>query len=113
MLIGICMEVHRQLGHGFLEIVYKDAIEWELRQKGISYERERPFEIDYKGTTLPHLFYADFVVLDEIILEVKAADGIADEHQAQLLNYLRAAGSRVGLVVNFGRQKMEWKRMIY
>ena len=69
--IGICMDVHRTLGHGFLEIVYKDAIEFELEKRNLSYEREKQYKIEYKGSILPHKFYADFVINDKIILEVK------------------------------------------
>ena len=65
------MDVHRTLGHGFLEIVYKDAIEFELEKRNLSYEREKQYKIEYKGSILPHKFYADFVINDKIILEVK------------------------------------------
>jgi GxxExxY protein len=112
--IGICMSVHQTLGHGFLEIVYKDAIELEMTLKKIKYERERAYEIEYKGLILPHKFYADFVVDDKIILEVKAAEGgLANDQLAQTLNYLRVSNCRIGLLVNFGRTKLEYKRLIY
>ena len=82
-LIGICMDVHRTLGHGFLEIVYKDAIEFELGIKGLSFVWEKEYKIDYKKIILPHKYYADFVFLDKIILEVKAAEGgLADDQIA-------------------------------
>jgi GxxExxY protein len=87
-VIGICMEVHRNLGHGFLEIVYKDAIEFELLQKELLYSREQEFKIDYKGVILPHKFFADFVVENKLILEVKASEGgLADEQIAQTINF--------------------------
>ena len=79
-IIGICMEVHRILGKGLLEIVYKDAIEYEFKTKEIPYEREKKYEVEYKGIFLPHYFFADFVVFDKIILEIKAQKGIVDEH---------------------------------
>jgi len=69
-IIGICMEVHRILGKGLLEIVYKDAIEYEFKENSIPYEREKKYEVEYKGVILPHQFYADFVVFDKIILEI-------------------------------------------
>ena len=69
-IIGICMEVHRILGKGLLEIVYKDAIEYEFKKEKILYERERKYEVEYKGIILPHYFYADFVVFDKIILRL-------------------------------------------
>jgi GxxExxY protein len=77
-IIGICMEVHNNLGAGFLEIVYKDALEYEFRQAGIAFQREKEYVVNYKGIVLPHKFYADFVVFDKIILEVKAVLAIDD-----------------------------------
>jgi GxxExxY protein len=113
-LIGICMEVHNILGHGFLEIVYKDAIEYELQQRKILYEREKEYIVHYKNIILKHNFYADFVVCDNIILEVKAAEGgISDEFISRTLNYLKVSGCKVGLIVNFARAKLEYKRLVY
>jgi len=112
--IGICMDVHRTLGHGFLEIVYKDAIEFEVRKKGLPYNREKEYTIEYKGIILPHKFFADFVLFDKIILEIKAAEGgLADDQIAQTINYLKASGCKIGLLVNFGRSKLEYKRLIF
>jgi GxxExxY protein len=113
-IIGICMEVHNNLGHGFLEIVYKDAIELEAKKRDILTEREKEFKIDYKGTILAHRFFADFLIEGKIILEVKAAEGgLADENIAQIINYLKVSGCKVGLLVNFGRSKLEFKRLVY
>lgn len=113
-IIGICMEVHNTLGHGFLEIVYKDAIALEAKKRDILTEREKEFKIEYKGNILPHCFFADFVVEEKIILEVKAAEGgLAEENIAQVLNYLKVSGCKVGLLVNFGRSKLEFKRLVY
>ncbi|MES2396911.1 MAG: GxxExxY protein [Bacteroidota bacterium] len=111
-IIGICMEVHRNLGKGFLEIVYKDAIEYELKQNGYLYEREKAFLINYKDIILQHKFYADFTVFDKIILEVKSGSGIPDEFLAQTINYLAASKLRVGLIVNFGKDSLEYKRIV-
>jgi GxxExxY protein len=112
-IIGICLEVHKTFGHGFLEIVYKDAIEFDLKEKGISYKREKEFEIEYKGQILPHRFYADFVINNQIILEVKAAEGgFADIQIPQVINYLRVSGCKVGLLVNFGWTKLDYKRLV-
>ncbi len=112
--IGICMTVHKTLGHGFLEIVYKDAVELELARKEIKYEREKGYKIEYKGVILPHQYFADFVVNDKIILEIKAAEGgLASGQFAQTLNYLSASGCRIGLLVIFGRDKLEYRRLIY
>jgi GxxExxY protein len=112
-IIGICFEVHNNLGAGFLEIVYKDALEYEFKKFKISFEREVEYEVNYKGIILPHKFYADFVVDDKIILEVKAIREIADEHIAQTINYLKVSENRIGLLVNFGEPKLNYKRLIY
>ncbi|WP_369431596.1 GxxExxY protein [Rhodohalobacter sulfatireducens] len=95
------MELHKQLGFGFLEIVYKDALEYEFRKNRIDFEREKEFIISYKDTILSHKFFADFVVFDMVILEIKAKNGIADEDMAQTLNYLKCSGCKVGLILNF------------
>ena len=108
------MEVHRILGHGFLEIVYKDAIEYETQRKQLVYSREREYVIQYKDVILPHKFYADFVLFDKIILEVKAAEaGISDAFISRMLNYLKASKCKIGLIVNFGRSRLEYKRLIF
>ena len=108
------MDVHRTLVSGFLEIVYKDAIEIELSEREYLFHRERQYEIDYKGKILPHRFYADFVVMDKIILEVKAAEGGIDSNQvSQILNYLKVSGCKVGLIVNFGRRRLEYRRFVF
>lgn len=112
ILIGIAYDIHRRLGRGFLEIVYKDALEYELRMKGIFYEREREYKIEYKDVILPHRFFADFVTFNEVIVEIKAKDGIAEEHIAQTLNYLKASGCKVGLILNFGEDSLKVKRLI-
>ncbi|MBS3946157.1 MAG: GxxExxY protein [Melioribacter sp.] len=111
-IIGICMDVHRELGGGFLEIVYKDALEYKFRNKGIYYEREKQFDIKYKEIILPHKYYADFTVFDKIILEVKAVDGIPDEFIKQTINYLAVSNYRLGLIVNFSRDKLLYKRVV-
>lgn len=111
-IVGTCMDVHNQLGPGFLEIVYKDALEYEFRKSGIPFEREKEYLINYKGTILPHKFYADFVVYGNIILEVKAVSGIADEFIAQAINYLKVSQNRLALIVNFGELKLNYKRIV-
>ena len=111
-IIGRCMEVHSHLGAGFLEIVYKDALELEFQKANIPYEREKMYEVQYKGIILPHLFYADFVVYDKIILEVKGVSGIADEFIAQAVNYLKVSSNQLALLVNFGEPKLNYKRIV-
>ena len=112
-IIGRCMEVHNNLGHGFLEIVYKDALEYEFRKAGIPYEREKEYRVNYKGIILPHKFYADFVVYDQIILEVKGVSAITDEFTAQCINYLKVSGNKLALLVNFGELRLNYKRIVF
>jgi len=111
-IIGKCFEVHNNLGKGFLEIVYKDALEIEFKKSKIPYQREVKYLVNYKGVTLPHHFYADFVVYDDIILEVKATYGIIDEFVAQTINYLKVSQNKLGLIINFGTNRIETKRII-
>ena len=112
-IIGKCMEVHNNLGPGFLEIVYKDALELEFKKEGIPYEREKKYEVNYKGIILPHKFYADFVVYDKIILEIKSISGISDEFIAQAINYLKGSNNNLALIVNFGELKLNFKRIVF
>ena len=112
-VIGACMEVHNILGKGFLEkIVYKDALEFEFKKRKIPYEREKQYEINYKEIILPHKFFADFVVFDKIILEVKGCNGIIDDFIKQSLNYLAASKLELALIVNFGKDSLEYKRIV-
>lgn len=112
-LVGICMEVHTELGMGFREIVYKDAIEYELKSKGISYLRERQFKIQYKSIILPHSYNADFIVDDSIILEVKATTVIVNSFVKQTINYLKASGLQLGIIANFGQPSFISKRVVF
>ena len=107
------MEVHNNLGHGFLEIVYKDALEYEFRSRGIPYEREKEYKVNYKGIILPHKFYADFVVFDQIILEIKAVSRFNDAFIAQCINYLKVSQNHLSLLVNFGTDRLEYKRIVF
>ncbi|MDP2208579.1 MAG: GxxExxY protein [Bacteroidota bacterium] len=111
-IIGVCMDVHNLLGGGFLEIVYKDAIEYEFRKRSIPFQREKEYDILYKDLILPHKYYADFVVFDKIILEVKAVDGIVDEFIKRTINYLAVSKCKLGLIVNFGKEKLSYKRIV-
>lgn len=112
-IIGICMEVHRILGKGLLEIVYKDALEYEFKTKAIAFEREKEYPIQYKDITLPHKFFADFIVFDSVILEVKAQKNLIEEHYSQMINYLAISNCKVGLLVNFGESSLKFKRVIF
>ena len=111
-IVGLCMEVHRILGPGLLEIVYKDALEIEFRNNNIPFEREKEFFIEYKGVILPHKFYADFIIYDEIILEVKSTKEISNEHIAQTINYMKLAESQIGIIANFQNKSLVHKRLI-
>lgn len=111
-IIGKCFEVHNNLGPGFLEIVYKDALEYEFKQSNIPYKREKEYSVNYKNIILPHKFYADFVVFDKIILDVKAVNGISEEFVALAINYLKVSRNKLALIVNFGELKLHSKRIV-
>ncbi len=112
-IIGICMEVHRILGPGFREAVYKDALEDEFASRGIPFEREKKYEIKYKSKVLPHAYYADFVVRNEIILEVKSLNKMSDVFYGQVVNYLAASKLRVGLLIHFGERSLNFRPLIF
>src|SRR5215210_3815651 len=103
-LIGICMEVHRELGMGFKEGIYQDALEIEFQNQQIQHQRERLFKIEYKGKTLKHRYKSDFIVFNEIVLEVKAVSFIIDSFVAQTINYSKASGLKLGIIANFGEK---------
>ena len=111
-IIGLCMEVHRILGGGLLEAIYKEALEIEFKNHNIPYEREKEFTIDYKEHQLKKKFYADFVVYDEIILEVKATKLIVEENIAQTLNYMCITKSGLGIIANFSLKTLQQKRLV-
>ena len=111
-LIGLCMEIHRLLGKGHDEVIYKDALVVELSRSNVLFAREKRFEVTYKDVILPHFYFADFVVWEKILFEAKAIEKLADAHIKQVLNYLAASKLRVGLLVNFGGDSLEWKRVI-
>ena len=99
---GAIMQVYKNLGYGFLEAVYCDALSIELTKRSIPFEREKEITINYNGKQLTHTYRADFVCYDKIIIEIKAVTVLNDVHRAQLFNYLRATGFKLGFVVNFG-----------
>jgi GxxExxY protein len=111
-IIGLAMEVHRSLGKGFLEVVYKDALELEFSDSFIKFEREKPYTVEYKGRILKRKYVADFVVFGNLIMEVKAQSGIYDEDIKQTINYLACAKVPLGLIVNFGENSLTFKRVI-
>lgn len=111
-VIGLCVEVHRILGHGLDEVVYKDALQHEFKQAGIPFARERGFEIQYKSVVLSHAYFADFVVFDKFILEDKAVQCLGPAHIKQTLNYLAASRLPLGLLVNFGEASLKHHRVV-
>lgn len=111
-LVGLCMEVHRELGRGQEEVIYKDAFVVELQRAQIPYAREKIYTVTYKGVILPHHFYADFVIWEKIVFEAKAVDHLNDSHIRQVVNYLSVSNLQLGLLVNFGSESLEWKRFV-
>lgn len=111
-IIGAAMEVHRTLGCGFLEKVYQEALEIELKSRCIPTEREKLINIKYKGITLAQPYKADFVCYDDIIIELKAVSKLDDVHRAQIVNYLKASGYQVGYLFNFGETRLKFERFI-
>lgn len=112
-IINAALEVHSILGAGFLEVVYKDALEYEFQLRGMAYAREKMYDVRYKDIILQRKFYADFVVEDTVILEAKGKSAIADEDLARTINYLKCSGCKVGLILNFGTPRLGIKRVIY
>lgn len=111
MIRGCALEVHKELGCGFLEKVYQDALEIEFRNSGIPYEREKQIKVQYKGETLMHDYYADFVCYESIIIELKAVETVLPIHKAQTINYLKATGFQLGFLINFGEESLNIERL--
>ena len=106
------MDVHNELGKGFSEAVYADALEFELNFNGVPYQREVKFPINYKNIILKHHYFADFVIDGKIILELKAIEKLNSSHTKQTLNYLAASKLKLGIIVNFGEDSLIYKRVI-
>lgn len=111
-IIGICMEVHKILGKGHSEKVYGDALEYEFQRNEIPYNRELRYNIAYKDIVLPSYYFADFVIYNEIILELKAITVLSTSEIKQTLNYLAASKNKLGLLINFGEDSLKYKRII-
>ena len=111
-IIGICMEVHNQLGKGFNEVVYSDALEIEFTENNIKYSKEQKYNISYKGNILPHKYRADYIINDTIVLEIKAIQCLTSSHVKQTLNYLAVSKLKLGLLINFGEDSLKYKRVI-
>jgi GxxExxY protein len=112
-IIGAAMTVHRELGNGFLEAVYQEALELELGHAKIPFVREVELPVRYKDVLLNAGYRADFVCFDEIVVELKAIERLTSKEEAQLLNYLKASNKERGLLLNFGGRSLEYKRMVH
>ena len=111
-IIGAAMEVHKELGCGFSEPVYQEALELEFLRRAIPHEREKHLHIYYKGVLLDKKYISDFICYGQIVVELKALSYLVSEHEAQVLNYLKATGFRLGLLINFGGKSLEYKRLV-
>lgn len=111
-IIGAAMEVHRELGPGFLEAVYHEAFGIEMTRRNIAHTDEPEIQIQYKDVSLKKKYNPDFLVADEILVEIKALSNLTSIEEAQIINYLKAAGKRVGLLLNFGTASLEFRRFI-
>ncbi len=112
-IIGACFEVYKEKGCGFLEAVYQECLEIEFEMQEVLFVPQKPLALVYKGRPLKQRYTADFICFDKIIVELKAVSSLADEHRAQVLNYLHATGFKLGLLVNFGHHpKLEYDRIV-
>ena len=112
-IIGAAMEVHKELGSGFLEAVYQEALEREFTYQEIPYKSQPPVRIKYKGEPLKKKYEPDFICYDDVIVEIKAMDKLSSNEHAQIINYLKASELKLGLLINFGAKSLEHKRFVY
>jgi GxxExxY protein len=113
LILGACFEVYNEMGRGFLEPVYQECLEKELGTRGVPFESRITLEIEYKGEKIKKKYQPDLVCYGSVVVELKALSRLLGEHEAQLLNYMRAGGFEVGLLVNFGHYpKLEYTRLV-
>ncbi|MFH0888347.1 MAG: GxxExxY protein [Planctomycetota bacterium] len=112
-VIGIAMEIHRELQSGFLEAVYEEVMRKELEKAKIPFENQVKVDIYYKEEKLDKQYQADFIIDKKVLVELKGINKITDIERAQVINYLKATGLKVGLIINFGSKSLEWERIIY
>ena len=112
-IIGAAMDVHKELGCGFLERVYRDPFAFELITRGVPFERERTFRVRYKGRVMPSTYIVDFLCYGEIVVELKALSSLSPIDHAQAINYLRVSGLRRALLINFGARSLQFKRIVW
>ncbi len=111
-VIGAAMEVHRDKGFGFAEPVYQECLELELADRGIPATLQQEMPIFYKGRKLKKTYIADFIAYDGLIVELKALDRLTSREESQVINYLKASGFQLGVLINFGAPSLEWKRIV-
>lgn len=112
-VIGAAMAVHNELGCGFLEAVYQEALEQEFVLRGVPYVREKKLEICYKGQVLKSYYQVDFLCFDSVIVELKALQKLSGVEEAQVIHYLKASGLNKALLINFGTARLEYKRLVF
>ena len=112
-IVGAAMEVHKELGCGFLEAVYQEGFLIELKGRKMPFESQKQLPIYYKGKRLEKEYFADVVCYGKIIVELKALDRLTSKEESQILNYLKASGLKVGVLINFGATSLEWKRFVH
>ena len=111
-IIGACMKVHNEMGHGFRESVYQECLGKEFRERNIDFARQKRLKLNYKGENLDKYFVADFLCYNSIVLEIKAAEYLIRDYEIQLLNYLKATNYKLGLLINFGQSSLRFKRIV-
>ena len=111
-IIGCCFRVHQELGDGFLEPVYQEALAIELEQQKIPFEQEKGLKLFYKNVPMQKKYFTDFICYDSIILEIKALTNLSPSHESQLINYLKATKLKLGILINFGETSLKYKRII-
>ena len=112
-IIGSAMAVHSELGHGFLEAIYHEALEREFNMQGIPFSKEKKLPVYYKKYKLKSYYLADFICYDSVIVEIKALQRLSGNEEAQLINYLKASGLNRGLLINFGAKQLQYKRLVF
>jgi GxxExxY protein len=111
-ILGAAMEVHTELGCGFLEAIYQEAFEHELKLKQMTFIRQKPHRVTYKGIVLRHPYVPDLIVEAKVFVDLKAIRELGPIEEAQMINYLKITGLEVGLIINFGCKSLEWKRLV-
>jgi GxxExxY protein len=111
-ILGVAMEVHQELGCGFLEAIYQEAFEHELKLSQIKFIRQKPHRIAYKDIILRHPYIPDVIAEEKVVVDLKAIREIGANEEAQMINYLKITNLEVGLIVNFGGRSLEWKRLV-